>query len=148
MIKLFGSKESQQAEEILLGIDHGGSNIGLAFGRRRFASPLKVISAKNTDEAIKEISRVAIENKVTKIIVGLPLTADNKETQQSQEVRKFVKLLSAHLKFPTEFVNELNTSKEAMKGAISSGISQKNRRKIDDISAAIVLNRYYEEHEG
>lgn len=146
MKKLFGGKESEQAEEILLGVDYGESNIGLAFGRQGLALPLRVIPAKNVREAIKEISRVALENKVTKLIIGLPLTAENKETSKSQEVREFTKSLNVHLKLPTEFVNELDTSKDAMKGAISTGISQKNRRKIDDISAAIILNRYYEEH--
>lgn len=146
MIKLFGGKESKKNEEILLGVDYGGSNIGLAFGRRGLSSPVKVVPAKNIDEAIKEISRVALENKVTKLVVGLPLTADGKETKQSQETRVFVKLLIGHLKLPYEFENELDTTKEATKDAISSGISQKSRRKIDDISAAIILNRYYEEH--
>ncbi len=147
ILKRDKGKSTKAKEEILLGVDYGESNIGLAFGRAGLAAPIKIIPAKNTDTALKEISRVALENKVTQIIAGLPLTVDNKETKQSQNTRQFFKLLKIHLKLPVVFVNEYQTSMEAVKSAIAAGVPQKGRRGVDDISAALILKKYYDERE-
>jgi putative holliday junction resolvase len=139
-------RQNPKPENVLLAIDHGGSNIGLAFGRDGFVSPIGVVSNANEHEAIKEISKIALENRVNKIIIGIPRTADGKETKQSLQVRKFTKLLKGHLKIQTDFVDEYATSKEAVRASIEMGISQKNRKSVDDISAALILKRYFEEH--
>lgn len=138
-------KDQNTKDEVLLGVDYGSVNIGLAFGKSGTVMPLKIISAKNTNEAIKEISRAALENRVKKIIMGLPLTADSKETKKSLQVRRFANLLRAHTKMSIDFVNEYESSKDATKEAISLGMSQESRRKVDDISAAIILKKYYED---
>lgn len=137
-------KPTNTKDELLLGIDYGETNIGLAFGRNGLASPLSIIPAKNEDEALREIARFAIENKVTKIIMGIPLTADGKETAESLKVRRFSKLLKIYLKKPLELVNEHSTSIEALDEAIDIGMSQKGRRKVDNLSAALILTRYFE----
>lgn len=137
-------KPTNTKDELSLGIDYGETNIGLAFGRNGLASPLSIIPAKNEDEALREIARFAIENKVTKIIMGIPLTADGKETAESLKVRRFSKLLKIYLKKPLELVNEHSTSIEALDEAIDIGMSQKGRRKVDNLSAALILTRYFE----
>jgi putative Holliday junction resolvase len=134
-------------EEVLLGIDYGSTNTGLAFGRAGLTVPLKVISAKNQKNMIAEISKVALGNKVTKIVMGLPLDSEGKETNQARKIRKFAKLLKIHLKKPVEFVNEAGSSREAIENAIRSGISKKRRKLSDHISAALILRRYYNERE-
>jgi putative Holliday junction resolvase len=132
-------------EEIVLGIDYGSTNIGLAFGRAKTTSPLKIISAKDQRNAIGEIARVVLGNKVSKLVMGLPLDSEGKETSQARKTRKFAKLLKIHLKKPIVFVNEFDTSNEAMQGAIKSGISRKRRKTNDHLSAALILKRYYNE---
>jgi putative Holliday junction resolvase len=133
-------------DETLLGIDFGETNLGIAFGKVGLVVPLKVVSSKNYGEAIKEISRLAIENKISKIIMGLPLTADGKETQESLKVRHFTKMLKIFLKKPVDFQNEYNSSKNALGEAIEQGYSQKGRGKIDHLSAALILKSYYNEN--
>ncbi|MBI2414340.1 Holliday junction resolvase RuvX [candidate division WWE3 bacterium] len=132
-----------KSEEILLGIDYGASNTGIAFGRSGLAAPLEVLPSKNIEGLIGHIGRTVIENKVTKLIVGLPLDWEGKETSQSLKVRQFVKLLKIRLKRPVEFISEHGTTKEAIDGAIKSGISMKARRSNDSLSAAIIVKRYY-----
>lgn len=140
------SKEANtQNDEILLGIDYGETNIGLAFGRAGLATPLRVINAKNRDSAINEIVTYTLENRVNRIIVGLPLTADKKETAESQKVRHFTKHLQLRLNKPVEFVNEYLSSVEALSSAIEQGVPQKRRRSIDHLSAAVILKKYYDE---
>lgn len=145
IIKRKKNRGSRPQEEILLGIDYGDAHIGLAFGRANLATPLSVIPAKNLETAMDEIGRIVFENKINKILLGLPLSAQDKETEQSARVRKFSKLLKTRLKKPVTFVNEYNTTREAVKGAIDAGNSKKRRSSVDHISAALIVKRYYEE---
>lgn len=134
-------------DETLLGIDYGESNLGIAFGRVGLVTPIKIVSSKNDGEAIKEISRLAIENKIDKIIMGLPLTAEGKETKESLRVRHFTKMLKIYLKKPVEFQNEFYTSKNALGEAILQGYTRKGRGKVDHLSAALILKNYYSENQ-
>lgn len=134
-------------EEILLGVDYGEKNTGLAFGRNGLTSPLHVIQSGDVNVVKAEIARIVLENKVSKIIVGLPLDKDGKDTPQARIVRRFAKILKIHLKRPVEFVDEAGSSKEAVEEAIKSGLSQKSRRKDHHLAAALLLKRYYREKE-
>lgn len=134
---------NSNSEEILLGIDYGDSNTGLAFGRSGLAAPLEAFTSKDPENLIAHIGKLVITNKVTKLIVGLPLDWEGKETVQSLKVRKFVKLLKIRVKRPVEFVSEHGTTKEAIEGAIRSGYSMRGRRENDALSAAVIVKRYY-----
>jgi len=140
-------KEQQPQEQVLLGIDYGSGNIGLAFGRGGLTSPLRVISGKNDQVAINEICRIAIENRVTKIVFGLPLTLDGKETAGAKKIKRFSRLVSIALKLPVDFVTEYGTTGDSIEEAVRSGIPQKARRLTDHLSAALILKRYYDEVE-
>ncbi|MFA6981594.1 MAG: Holliday junction resolvase RuvX [Patescibacteria group bacterium] len=142
MIKKSPAKSTKS--EIFLGVDYGSRNIGLAFGRGGLAQPLKIISGKNQASAIEDIVRVVIENGVDKVVVGLPLTADDKETAQSLETRRFAKILKIKLKRPVEFVNEYETSLDASKAMFGMGFSRNRREQHDHFSAALILKSYFE----
>lgn len=141
------NKQKKEVKKgILLGIDFGASNIGVALGRNGYTQPIKIVSAKDTTNAIVEISRLAFENKVTKFVFGLPLDSNNKETPQSLEVRKFAKLLKIHTKLPITYINEYLSSKEALSVSIEENTPKKKRKTLDDIAAALILKRYFEEN--
>ena len=133
-------------EQIILGVDYGETNIGLAFGRAGFVAPLKVVSGKNSHVAVQEIARVVIENKITQIVFGLPKGVDGKETPQCLKVRQFAKLVRVYLKLPTVFVDEYMSTHEALGEAIDLNVSMKRRKSLDDLSAAIILKKYYREN--
>jgi len=135
-------KNTRSSIPILLGIDYGTTNIGLAFGVGDSVAPLKIISGKHIPTALNDISRVVLENKISKLIVGLPLTADGRETPQAKEVRKFAKLLKIRLKMPVEFVDEFGSSRDAIPAMLQMGVSKKGRQKVDDYSAAVILKNY------
>jgi len=134
--------------QTVLGIDYGTNHTGVAFGKNGLVAPLKVISGKDPNTAINELAKLAYENKITSVILGLPLTFDGKETPQSLKTRRFAKLLKIYIKKPVIFINEVNTSNEAEEEIISHGISQKKRRTADHYSAALILKRYYEQAEA
>jgi len=133
-------------KDALLGIDFGKTNTGLALGRNGLVVPLEIISGKNIERAINQINRQVIENKVVKIIVGLPLSFDNKETVQSMEVRKFAKQLKILTKKPVEFQNEYASSREALEEAVDLDIPSKKRKTNDHLAAALILDSYYKEN--
>lgn len=139
------NKKISTAEEVLLGIDHGDKRIGLAFSRAGLVSPLHVLKDMDQGTAINEINRVCKENKVTKIVIGLPLDASGKETLQSKKVRRFAKMLRVYVKIPQEFVNELDTTQESLEESIQYGISGKSTQDIDHIAAAMILKKYLRE---
>ena len=63
----------------ILGIDYGETHLGLALGVNNIVSPLKVVMAKDQKIALFEINRVIIENKIGLVVMGLPLTAEEKK---------------------------------------------------------------------
>ena len=132
-------------EEMLLGIDYGETNTGLAFRRVGLVLPLEVLNSKNDDFLISEIARAVADHRITKIIMGLPTDVEGKETKQSLKVRRFAKLVRIKAKRPVEFVSEYGTTDEAMESAIRSGISQKRRQTNNHYSAAIILKRNFRE---
>ena len=138
-------KQKKEKSAVLMAIDYGRRNIGIAFGSNGLVSPIKVIDGKNTQVAIHEIARFIIENKIDKIIVGLPLTAEGKETKQAMETRKFVKLLKIITKKPVDFYNEYGSTKSALNKAIEMEIPQRSRKTTDHLAAAVILKSYYQE---
>jgi len=132
------------ADQTILGVDYGEKNIGLAFGRAGLASPIKTISGANIQAAINEITLTILHNKVNKIIIGLPLDVNGKETYKSLKVRRFANLLKSHIKKPIEFVNEYNTTYESLRESINLDYSRKSRKKLDHVSAAIIVRKYFE----
>ena len=129
--------------ESVLAIDYGESNIGIAFGRDSTVTPLRVISGKNADTAITEIARIIEDYDVDKLVLGLPLNMQGKETPESIKVRQFAKRLKIKIKKPLVFVDEHSSTKNATKMMLNLGVSQKRRRTKDHFSAAIVLKKYF-----
>ena len=130
---------------LFLGIDFGKTNIGLAIGRNGLVTPLEIIPGKNIENSLNQISRTIIENKVTKIVVGLPLTADGKDTTESLEIRRFAKLLKVTTKRAVEFQNEYGTSKAALEEAIDLDTPKNKRGTNDHLAAALILKMYFNE---
>ncbi|OGC70331.1 hypothetical protein A2415_05135 [candidate division WWE3 bacterium RIFOXYC1_FULL_39_7] len=133
-------------DEVLVGIDYGESNIGLALGRNGIVTPIKIVDGKDTHRAINDIFRFAIENKADRFIMGLPLDHSGRETKQSLTTRTFAKLLKIRTKKPLEFFDETGSSLEALEESIDMGTPMRKRAMKDHLSAAVILHHYYETH--
>jgi len=129
----------------ILGVDYGETNIGLALGNKGVVSPLKIIPGKDMVSACYSINKIIVENDIKTIVVGIPLTAENKETKKSILVRRFAKLLKTVTKRPVLFQNEYGSSKEALNEALLLNVSRKNRKSNDHLAAALILKMYYDE---
>lgn len=102
---------------MILGIDYGPKNIGLAISEGFIAEPYEVI---HHPEALKDI---ITKLKINKIIVGVS------EGQSRELAQDFGKNLQSVIGLPIEFVDETLTSFEA---------GDKNHAK----AAAFILQRY------
>lgn len=128
-----------------LGVDYGESNIGVALGNNGLVTPLKIISNKNRNTALYEIGKIVVDNKIGRLVLGLPLSPEGKETKQSLKIRKFAKFLKMKTKRPVVFQNERDTSIDALEEALDIDVPKKKRRTNDHLAAALILKRYYNE---
>lgn len=102
---------------MILGIDFGLANIGLATSEGEIAQPYDVIHNQ------KEIPPLVQKLGITKIVVGIS------EGKSKDRAVGFGKKLATMLRLPVEFVDETLSSYEA-------------GPKAHDKAAAVILQRY------
>lgn len=129
----------------LLGIDYGKKRIGLAVSDplRITAQPLKTITLDEKTEPFTEIIAIIDEYDVEKIVIGLPLNMDGSEGFMVESIREFSTRLQE--KHPIEIIemDERLTSRQAgMALAAASQKGKKKKKKIDNVSAQIILQTY------
>lgn len=134
---------SKFTDKTLIGVDFGDATTGLALGKNGVVMPARSVESSDVMTVVKEIIRLVKLNKASGVVVGLPLSYDHKETLQSAQVRRFAKILKTKLGMPVMFIDEYGTTREAIQDAIGDELPQKARRKVDSISASIILKRFF-----
>ena len=129
----------------ILAIDYGLKRSGLAV-----TDPLKIIATAlvtvTTTELIKYLEDYFKKEEVEEVVIGLPKNLDNKDTDSTPFVRKFIKTFEN--KFPSRKIitfDERFTSKIAQQAMIAGGMSKKNRQQkgsVDQVAATIILQEY------
>ena len=123
----------------LASIDVGLKRIGVAIClNANIVIPQNAILRKNRNQAAREVNAFLKEWEIEKLIVGLPLDADNSE-EMERRIKHFVALLE--LNIPVAYQDEQNSSIEAKE--LTMGVFRhKKDGKIDSIAAKIILERY------
>jgi putative Holliday junction resolvase len=127
----------------LLALDVGTKRIGLALTDelRLTAQPFMVIERKNDTQVIQKISQVIEEQKVEKIIVGLPYDSKGKMGKMAKEIMNFMEKLKTLIKLPIIAWEEAFTTNEAQDVLIKADLSRKRRKGvIDKVAAALILD--------
>ncbi|MBI5666508.1 MAG: Holliday junction resolvase RuvX [Chloroflexi bacterium] len=128
----------------LLGIDHGLKRIGLAVSDASglVAREVAIIKRTTNAEDFERINRIAREQRVTAIVVGLPFNDQAKagEYTQADTVRRWVERLQATTPLPIVLWDEQLTSQDARE--ISIRQRRKMRDPIDDLAARVMLQSY------
>jgi len=122
----------------ILGIDFGERRIGLAVAEGGLAEPLSIIEVDNQTSAVEKIVRVCEREKIEEIVLGLP--------RDSKRVKNFGQKLAEETGIKVIFWNETLTSEEALSKMIEAGRPQQKRRRLDDVSAALILQEYLDSH--
>jgi len=125
----------------LLGIDYGKKRIGLAIAddQMKIASPLETIQNKSKSQVIGKITEICYNEKVRKVIIGMPKHLSGARHELENEVKRFGSLLEKELKLSITYEDERLTSKVAQEK--SKGLS-KTKEKLDELSAQEILQSY------
>ena len=115
-----------------LGIDYGDKRVGIAVSdpEGKIAFPKSTLF--NNPRLIENLKRLIKEEKISKIVVGLPLTLDKSETEQSGKTRVFAKNLKNAVNITVDFENEMLTTRLVERAGIK-------KERIDESSAALIL---------
>lgn len=123
----------------LIAIDYGEKRIGIAKGSNetKMALPFCIIDNKNNEYTISEIQKIIKEEDIQKIIIGVPLNLHGDDTDQTNSVYAFIKILKNSTNLPVEYFDERLTSREA-----NNLFNDGTKRRIDDVAAMIMLQNY------
>lgn len=129
----------------LLGVDYGERRIGLAISdpERRFAWPFRVHERKEPARDAEYFQRLIEEEKIDRIVVGLPIRMGGEEGQRAAEARAFGKWLHKVTGRPVVFWDERFTTAHAEQLLWGAGLTHKQRKaRRDKVAAQIILQTY------
>ncbi len=119
--------------EVILAIDHGLNNIGLAYSRSGFVGTLPAL--KGAKATSLEVIKVAKEYQATKLLVGEP------EERQRKVVLSFTEELRQQFTGDIVLWNEVLTTNQAKALAREQNLAVA-KANLDSLAAAIMLNEY------
>ena len=126
----------------VMALDIGTKRIGIALSDYllMIANGHSYVSREPEEKAIEEISRIAKENNVKKIVIGLPLNMDNSEGFQAENCKEFAKKIK---NYEIIFEDERLTSEAAEENLRNKKIDfRKDKGLVDIESACIILEQY------
>ena len=129
-----------------LGLDIGDKRIGVALSDPEgiLASPLTIIDCCGEETDLKTIVDIIVQNKVGKVIAGLPRSMDGSLGKQAEKVKAFIEELRKHTDVPVTFRDERLTTVSAKR--LMQGVRKTNKKtRHDDIAAALILQSYLDE---
>ena len=138
----------------IMGIDYGDARTGVAISDLlcTLVGSATVVPSRNTEKAIADIVRLAQENQVGEIVVGLPKNMDGTEGERAEKSRKLGKTLQIWSGLPVRMWDERQTTCAAADLLDESGTFGSRRKEIlDSVSATVILDDYLawrKEHPG
>jgi putative Holliday junction resolvase len=122
----------------VLALDHGSARCGCALSdpTGTLATPLPAVPQPDTDAGLDLIARMVAEQKVTIVVVGLPVSLSGEEGPQAREARTFATRLAERLEVPVETWDERFTTSLARRTP--------GRHVEDSRAAAHLLQGYLE----
>lgn len=130
----------------LMGLDVGDKTIGVAVSDQLgiAATPLVVIQrTPSMKKDAAEVRRLAEEQNVQRIIVGMPYMMDGSIGVQAEKVQAFVEFLRRRVNVPVEVWDERLTTSQAERRLIEMEVSWAARKKaIDKMAASVILQSY------
>ena len=129
----------------IMAIDYGDARTGVAISDLlcSIVGSTTVISSRNTDKAIADIVRLAKENTVGQIVVGLPRNMDGSEGPRAQLCRAFADKLRESTGLEIIMWDERRTTVEAHNILSQHNYhGQKRKNTVDAVAASLILEGY------
>ncbi|MBL8121244.1 Holliday junction resolvase RuvX [Candidatus Saccharibacteria bacterium] len=128
--------------DYILGVDYGGERVGVAIAQQIARLPRPLVTLKNDSHLIDTLQKIVQNERVGKIVVGVPRNMDGTASEQSAVCEAFAAKLARKVTVPVQTADETLSSIEAesrLKGAYQ-------KSDIDAMAAAIILERYFDAH--
>ena len=135
--------------QILVGLDLGEKTIGIAVSDQSLivATPLKTISRKGIKKDLIKLSEILKEYNLGGFIIGLPISLDGTENQQTSKVIKIADEIKNYFGMPVDYFDERFSTDVIFKEMRKANLSKsKIKKKIDQQAAAYILQGYLEKH--
>ncbi len=129
-----------------LGVDPGTKRIGIAVSDRSgtIASPLVVLHrSRSKQHDLHELARIARDEEVEVIVVGLPLNMDGSHGPSAKAAVAEARRLATLVDVPVEMHDERLTTVTADRSMQEAGLDTIERRqRVDKVAAAIMLQSW------
>ena len=129
----------------ILALDSGDARTGVAISDLlcTIVGSTTVVNSHNTDKAIADIVRLAKENMVGEIVVGLPRNMDGTEGARAQLCREFASRLEEATGLKITMWDERRTTVEAHNILSQHNYHGKKRKNtVDAVAASLILEGY------
>ena len=123
-----------------LGIDWGTKKIGLAIGSE---IPYELATLDNNEDVYKKIAKLCEQEKVERIVIGMPIMDSGDEGNFGDRIEKFARKLKEVAKRPIYFEPENLTTQTALELLREGGATAEEiESKVDQLSARLILEQY------
>ena len=129
----------------IMGIDYGDARTGVALSDLlcSIVGSTCVVPSRNTDKAVADIVRIAKENEVGTIVVGLPRNMNGTEGPRAELCREFAARLERETGLPVALWDERRTTVEAHNILSQHNYHGKKRKDtVDAVAASLILEGY------
>ena len=129
----------------IMGIDYGDARTGVAISDLlcSIVGSAQVVPSRNTDKAVADIARLARENQVGEIAVGLPRNMDGTEGPRAELCRAFADRLREQTGLTVVMWDERRTTVEAHNILSQHNYHGKKRKDtVDAVAASLILEGY------
>ena len=129
----------------IMGIDYGDARTGVAISDLlcSIVGSTYVVPSRVVEKAIADIVRLAKENQVGEIVVGLPRNMDGTEGVRAELCRGFAEQLREATGLPVTMWDERRTTVEAHNILSQHNYHGKKRKDtVDAVAASLILEGY------
>lgn len=129
----------------IMGIDYGDARTGVAISDLlcSLVGSTMVVSSRNRQKALADIVRLAKDNQVREIVVGLPRNMDGTEGPRAELCRAFAAELEQAAGLPVVMWDERRTTVEAHNILSEHNYHGKKRKNtVDAVAASLILEGY------
>ena len=129
----------------IMAIDYGDARTGVAISDLlcSIVGSTAVVPSRNTEKAIIDIVKLAKDNMVGTIVVGLPRNMDGSEGPRAALCREFAEKLGEATGLPIRMWDERRTTVEAHNIlSMHNYHGQKRKNTVDAVAASLILEGY------
>ncbi len=130
----------------VLALDYGSARCGCALSdpTGTIVTPLEVLPRPATKRGFARLRELVREREVEQVIVGLPLSLDGTDTEQTRETRAFARELSLRLGegTPVQMHDERFTTRIAQRAERARGAAGSSKSAEDSRAAAHLLESW------